>query len=332
MTLAVITDYTFADVEIERTALAAVGCRLEAKRLKERSELISLTRDADVVITQFARIDAEVISAMKQVRVIARYGIGVDNVDLEAARAKGIPVCNVPDYCIDEVADQTLAMALDLTRRISQTSHCIHAGEWRLPVAVEEMRTLRDLSVGIVGFGRIGREVAARFRAFKGRVLVFDPVVAPEAITSLGCVPATLEELWQSSDLISLHCPSTAMTRKLLNAETLRRCRRGVLIVNLSRGDLIDTQALVAALADGHVGAAALDVCDPEPIPAGHPLLARSNVVLTPHVASVSVQAVHNLRYGVAQIAVRALRGEPFLNIVNGINGVLPPARQQASA
>jgi len=329
MTLAVITDYTFADVELERSALEAVGCRLEAKRLKERSELISLTRDADVVITQFARIDAEVISAMKQVRVIARYGIGVDNVDLEAARAKGIPVCNVPDYCIDEVADQTLAMALDLTRRISQTSQCIHAGEWRLPVASTEMRTLRDMTVGIVGFGRIGREVAARFTAFKGRVLVFDPVVVPEMITALGCVPATLDEIWAASDLITLHCPSTARTRKLVNAETLTRCRPGVLIVNLSRGDLIDTQALVAALTDGQVGAAALDVCDPEPIPAGHPLLTRANVVLTPHVASVSVRAVHNLRSGVAQIAVRALTGEPYLNIVNG---VVPPARRQATA
>jgi len=332
MTLAVITDYTFNDVEIERAALTAVGCRLDARRLKERSDLISLTCDADVVITQFARIDAEVIAAMKQVRVIARYGIGVDNVDLEAARAKGVPVCNVPDYCIDEVADQTLAMALDLTRRITQTSHCIHAGEWRLPVAIEEMRTLRDLSVGIIGFGRIGREVAARMKAFKGRVLVFDPVASAETITALGCVPATLEEIWAASDLISLHCPSTAQTRKILNAGTLAKCRKGVLIVNLSRGDLIDTQALVAALADGHVGAAALDVCDPEPIPAGHPLLAAPNVVLTPHVASVSVRAVHNLRSGVAQIAVRALTGQPFVNVVNAVNGVVPSARKQASA
>jgi len=328
MTLAVITDYTFTEVDIERTAIEAVGCRLEAKRLKERADLIAVTTGADVVITQFAKVDAEVIKAMKHVRVIARYGIGVDNVDLDAARAKGIPVCNVPDYCIDEVADQTLAMSLDLTRRISETSSCIHAGDWRLPVTIQEMRTLRDLTVGIIGFGRIGREVAARFRAFKPRVLIFDPVVPAADITALGYVPATLEEVLKTSDLLSLHCPSTDKTRRIINKTSLALCKPGMLLVNLSRGDLIDTQALVEALQSKHLGAAALDVCDPEPIPKGHTLLSMPNVILTPHVASASVRAVANLRNGVAQIAVRALKGEPFVNIVNGVT---PTVKKQGS-
>ncbi|MBA2479500.1 MAG: C-terminal binding protein [Planctomycetes bacterium] len=327
MPVAAITDYTFADVDLERAALEQAGCRLDARRCTDTAELIDLTAEADVVITQFARLDATVIGAMKRARVIARYGIGVDNVDLDAARAKGIPVCNVPDYCIDEVADHTLAMVLDLTRRVAQTSDGVHAGAWKLPVAIEQMRSLRDLTVGIVGFGRIGREVARRLAAFKPTILIYDPVVRPADISAAGFVPVRREELLQSSDLITLHCPSTASTKRMINADSLAACKRGVLLVNLARGDLIDTAALVEALGSGQVGAAALDVCDPEPIPRDHPLLAMPQVVITPHVASVSPRAVKALRDGVVASALRALRREPQLNIVNGV-----PATAAAAA
>jgi D-3-phosphoglycerate dehydrogenase len=326
MSLVVITDYTFPDTEIERVALEAGGARLRASRCKDRAELIALVGGADAVITQFARIDAEVIAAMDRAKVIARYGIGVDNVDLEAARARGIPVCNVPDYCIDEVADHTLALSLDLTRRISAISAHLRTGTWSLPVELAQMRALSAMTVGVVGFGRIGRAVSARLRACGARVLVSDPVATAEAVAAAGCAAASLDTLLAAADLITLHCPSTPATRRLLDADRLGRCRRGVLVVNAGRGDLVDTPALVAALASGQVGAAALDTCDPEPIPAGHPLLSLPQVIITPHAASCSVRAASALRQGVIAHALRAVRGEPARDVVNGVRSAASAA------
>ena len=150
---------------------------------------IDLVRDADAVITQFAPVNAAVIGAMQKSRVIVRYGIGVDNVDLAAAAAKGIPVCNVPDYCIDEVADHALAMILDLTRNITANAIKVRSGSWGLATPLANIRTLKNMTVGVVGFGRIGREVAARLKAFKCKVLVFDPPVDAAVIRSAGCEP-----------------------------------------------------------------------------------------------------------------------------------------------
>jgi D-3-phosphoglycerate dehydrogenase len=327
MSLVAITDYTFDDVDVERAILAPLGAKLEAQRCKTREELIALTAEADVVITQFAKVDAQVIGAMRKARAIVRYGIGVDNVDLAAARARGIPVCNIPDYCIDEVADHTLAMVLDCCRRVSQTSAVIKAGDWRLPVGIADMRALRDLTVGVVGFGRIGLEVARRLVAFKPRVLVFDPVAKAADIVAAGCAPASLEHLLRESDLVTLHCPSTAETRRMINAGTLATMKPGSLLVNVGRGDLVDPTALVEALRGGRIAGAAVDVWDPEPIPKDHPLLAMPQVAVTPHVASCSVRAVRALREGAANAAARALRREPMINVVNGVATAAAAAR-----
>jgi D-3-phosphoglycerate dehydrogenase len=260
-----------------------------------------------------------VIVAMQRARVIVRYGVGVDNVDLEAARQRGIPVCNVPDYCIDEVADHTLAFILSATRQVVPNLLHIRDGKWGLATPLDQMRTLRDQTVGIVGFGRIGREVAARLAPFKCRRLVFDAFVPADAVRATGCEPVTFDELLTQSEIVTLHCPSTAQTRKLLNADSLSRMKRGAIVTNLARGDLIDTPALVAALQSGQLSAAGIDVCDPEPIPADSPLRSLPNVVAASHIASASSKAVHTLRTTAARIAAMALRGEPLPNVVNGV-------------
>lgn len=319
MSFVAITDYTFPSLELEETIIKAAGAELRSGNSKEVSTLISLVRDADAVITQFAPINAEVIAAMQKARVIVRYGIGVDNVDLEAAKAKGIPVCNVPDYCIDEVADHTLAFILGMTRQVVGNTVLIREGKWGLATPIDQMRNLRDQTVGIVGFGRIGREVAARLAPFKCRRLVYDAFIPPDVIASAGCEAATLEDLIAQSDIVTLHCPSTAQTKKLLNADSIGRMKRGALIVNLARGDLIDTSALVAALQSGQIGGAAIDVCDPEPIPANSPLRTMPNVIAASHIASVSPKAVKTLRETAAKLAVMALRGETLPNVVNGV-------------
>jgi D-3-phosphoglycerate dehydrogenase / 2-oxoglutarate reductase len=314
----VITDYSFPNLEIEEGILVAGGHEVVAwKEKRPAEELVELVRDADAVITQFASVNADVIASMEQAKVIVRYGIGVDNVDLAAARARGIPVCNVPDYCIDEVADHTLAFILASTRQVVTNSNLVHAGKWGLATSLDQMRALRDLTIGVVGFGRIGREVAARLKAFKCRVLVHDPVVVDSTIIQAGCVPVSLSQLLADADVITLHCPSTANTRGLINRTSLATTKRGVILINLARGDLVDSPGLTEALQSGQVSNAALDVFAPEPIPADHPILKMENVILASHVASASVPAVRKLRETAAGLALMAMRGEALPNVVN---------------
>jgi D-3-phosphoglycerate dehydrogenase len=320
MPTVLVTDHTFDPLDIEQRILEPLGAILDARQCKTAEQLVPLVGDADAVLTQFSPVSAQVISAMKKVRVIVRYGIGVDNVDLAAARERGIPVCNVPDYCIDEVADHTLAFILAVTRQVVPNCARVRGGPWGLAVPLSEMKTLRDLTVGVVGFGRSGREVVRRLRPFRGVVHVFDPAVNPKEIESAGASAATsLDELLSHSDILTLHCPSTAQTRRMLGAERLAQMKRGSILVNLARGDLVDTSALVAGLQSGHLAAAALDVCDPEPIPPGHPLLQMPNVIVSAHLASTSVRAVRTLRETAAGLVARRLRGETLPNVVNGV-------------
>lgn len=309
----VVTDHTFADLAIERGILEPLGHRVEGFQCKREDELIACSKDADQVITQFAPVTAEVIDRMERARVIVRYGIGVDNVDLAAAAARGIPVCNIPDYCIDEVADHTLALLLALTRRVVTNHRAIAEGGWNLAVPLPAMKALSRMTVGVVGYGRIGRGVCRRLQAFGARVLVYDPLV------DAGEAAVTLDTLLAQSEVVTLHCPSTEDTRQLIGADELAVMPQGALLINASRGDLVDTEALLGALESGHLGGAGLDVCDPEPLPNDHPLRSRHDVVITAHVASASAAAVQALREGAAGIAAKSAAGEALPNVVNGV-------------
>ncbi len=315
----VVTDYTFPDLAMEQAVLADSGCELVGHHCKTEAELIAAVSQADAVITQFARVNANVIAAMSKARAIVRYGIGVDNVDLDAAKAQGIPVSNIPDYCIDEVADHTMAFILGLTRQVVTHTTDIRAGNWRLLAPMPAMRVLREQTVGVVGFGRIGREVVARLLAFKCKVLVFDPVVPAADIAATGAAAASLDEIFAASDILTLHCPSTPATRKLVGAASLAKMKQGAMLVNLARGDLVDTPALVAALQSGQLSAAALDVFDPEPLPADHALRSLPNAIVAPHIASASPTAVRKLREGAASRALAAALGGLPPNVVNGV-------------
>jgi len=313
-----ITDYSFPSLDIEESILRPLGHEIASlKERKPASELATLVADADAVITQFAPVDAHVIASMQRAKVIVRYGIGYDNVDVKAARERGIPVCNIPDYCIDEVADHTLAFILGVTRQVVPNTLHVRDGKWGLATPLDQLRTLRDQTVGIVGFGRIGREVAARLAPFKCRRLVHDTFVPPEVVRNAGCEPVLLDELLSQSDIVTLHCPSTPQTKKLLNEETLGRMKQGSIVVNLGRGDLIDSGSLIAALQSGKIAAAALDVFEQEPLPPENPLRFMPNVITASHIASASPKSVRTLRETAAKIAIMALRGESLPNIVN---------------
>jgi D-3-phosphoglycerate dehydrogenase len=315
----VITDYGFENTDLERDVLEPLGYKLTTLKAGKDRALIDLVWDADAVITQFATVNAEVIEAMEKCRGIVRYGIGVDNVDIAAAAAKGIPVCNVPDYCIDEVADHTLALLLALTRRVVPNHKSVSGGGWGLAGAVDSLKSLKYLTVGLVAFGRIGREVAARLAPFKCRILVFDPAVSPEVLRQAGVEPTGFDDLLAASDVITLHCPTTPKTRGMINAAVFEKMKQGTLLVNASRGELVVTDDLLAALHSGRIAGAALDVTSPEPLPPDHPLRTAENVVISPHVAAYSLKAIHNLRSTAAGIAASVLRGEIPPNIVNGV-------------
>jgi D-3-phosphoglycerate dehydrogenase len=316
----VVTDYTFADLEIEAGILQPLGCEIvAAKRIPPPEELARLVADADHVLTQFAPLDGRIIAAMRKARVIVLYGVGVDNVDLEAARARHVPVCNVPDYCMDEVADHTLALLLATTRQVVANSCRVREGGWGLAGPLTAMKALCELTVGIVGFGRIGREVARRLKGFKCRVIVHDPVVPAADVRAHGCESASLDDLLAQADVLTLHCPSTSQTRRMIRRDTLARMKPGAILINVARGDLVDTAALGESLQRGHLAGAGLDVFDPEPVPRDSPLLQMDNVVFSSHVASASPRAARKLRETAAGIIARSVRGEPLPNVVNGV-------------
>ncbi len=321
MRKAVITDHSFETPDVEQSILEPLGCSVVSQRaFTDQDALIDLVRDADYVITQFAPVNAAVIECMQKCTIIVRYGIGVDNVDVAAAERKGIPVCNVPDYCIDEVADHTIAMILDLTRRITQNALTVRGGGWGLAVEPAEMRALKGQTVGVVAYGRIGREVALRLGAFKCRVVAFDPGVEPARIEADGVEPVSLQRLYAESDIVTLHCPSTEETRSMIASDSIGAMKDGALLINVARGTLVDTADLVAALRSGKLAGAALDVTDPEPIDPGHQLVGMENVLITSHVASVSEPARRTLRTSVANTVAAAMRGEELPNVVNGMS------------
>jgi D-3-phosphoglycerate dehydrogenase len=321
MNKVVVTDYPFESLDVETSILQPLGCELVGRKaIGTAEDLAELVADADHVLTVFAPLTERVIGAMRRVRVIVRYGVGVDNVDLDAARARGIPVCNVPDYCMDEVADHTLALALAVMRQVVANCVRLREGKWGLGIPHERMKALAGLTVGVIGLGRIGREAAARFRAFKSHVLAHDPAMSAAEIQAHGCTPVSLDEILSRSDLLTLHCPATAQTRRLLNRTTIARMKPGAILINVGRGSLVDPEELVEALQSGHLGGAGLDVFDPEPLPADSPLLKMDNVVVSAHLASVSEKAARRLRETAAGIIAHAVRGERLPNIVNGVH------------
>lgn len=319
MARVVVTDYTFDSLEPEREIIEGAGHELVGAKCQTQQELIDLCSDADVVITQFAKVDEVVVEAMRNAKAIVRYGIGYDNVAFAAAAERGIPVCNIPDYCINEVADHTLAFILAATRDVRANNQLIADGNWGLANGVATMVALSDITVGIVGLGRIGQEVAARLKGFKCRIIASDPMVSSARAAEFGCELVSQQDVFVQADILTLHCPSLEATKNMVNAESLATMKPGARLINIGRGDLVDLDALVAALQSGHIMAAGLDVFSTEPLPENHPIRRMSNVMVSSHIASVSPKAIKNLRESVAGIALKAIAAEPLPNIVNGL-------------
>jgi D-3-phosphoglycerate dehydrogenase len=314
----VITDFGDPSYELEDAELRGSGLDYQLVRLNARTadELIPQVRDAHALVVQWATISRPVIEALERCRVISRYGIGVDMVDLEAASEHGIPVCNVPDFCIDEVSTHTLAFVLMLNRHILAHVNHVKSGQWGGVPGGAPAR-LSKQTLGVVGLGKIGREVARKAKALGLRVLAFDPYLSAQQAAALGAEQVSLDELLRRADYVCIHCPLTKETRHLIGAAQLAMMQPSAYLVNMARGPVVDQPALYQALVNGVIAGAAVDVLEQEPPAPEDPLLKLPNLLVTPHSSSASTESVVQLRRDVARNVVQVLRGDPPRAVVN---------------
>jgi D-3-phosphoglycerate dehydrogenase len=292
----------------ERRVLEELGAELVLADCATSAEVSAACAEADGVLANLAPVDAAAITAMRRCRVISRYGVGYDNVDVPSATARGIWVANVPDYCGEDVSDHALALLLAVARRVTARDRAVRAGAWN--AAVGAVRRIEGKTVGLIGFGQVARALARKLAAFRpARILASDPYQDAAAIARGGVVKVATEELLRESDYVSLHAPASGETRHLIDAAALSLMRPEAILVNTSRGPLVDEAALAAALAAGRLGGAGLDVFEREPLPADSPLRGLDGVVLTDHAAWYSVEAMSELKTKAARNIVAVLAG-----------------------
>ena len=303
--------------EADRALLREVGALLRERPCATEQELIDHGRTAAAILTLDEPLSARVIEQLERCRVISRFGIGVDRVDVAAATAAGIVVTNVPDYCLDEASDHALALLLAVERRILALDAAVRAGVWDTAAVAGRVRRLRGRRLGVVGFGRLGRRFAAKAAALGLEVVVHDPFVTDAVILGAGARPLPLSDLLASSDVVSLHVPLTPQTRLLLDRGRLLSMREGAVLLNTSRGGVVDEGALVEVLRAGPLGGAGLDVFASEPLARDHPLLGLENVVVTSHASHYSLESAAEMRHGAFRNVANVLAGRPPLSAVN---------------
>jgi D-3-phosphoglycerate dehydrogenase len=311
----VLTDYVWESLDVERKTLEDLA-DLVALQTKSPDQFLSQARDCDALLNTYAGpITAEVMADMPRCRIIARYGIGVDTIDLDAATQAGIIVTNNPTYCIEEVAEHTMALLLACARKIAAYDRLVRGGRWEVAPG-KPMFRLAGRTLGLIGFGNIARQVALRAAAFGMRICFADPFVSAER-SAVVATKMDFPDLLAESDFVSLHPPLTPQTRKLISDEALSCMKPSAYLINCSRGPIVDTDALLRALDARRIAGCALDTTDPEPLPDPHPLRGRDNVVLTPHVAWYSEQALVGLQAGAPGEVRRVLTGQWPVNVVN---------------
>jgi D-3-phosphoglycerate dehydrogenase len=313
--LVAVADSVFPNLDLAREVVARAGAELRLSPQPTPEAIVATARDAHAVLVTYAKINADMIDQMKKVRIISRFGIGVDNVDLEAATRDGIVVTKVPDYCLDEVSDHAMALLLSVVRKIPSSNARTHSGRWEMP-AVVPIHRLRGTVLGLVGFGRIPQLVAPKAQSFGIKVISHDPYIPAAVMEKAGVRSVEFQELVKTSDYISIHSPLLPETRHLFNAELFKQMKPGAYLVNTARGPIVDEKALAAALDAKQLAGAALDVMEQEP-PVNSPLFGRDNVILTPHTSFYSVESLEDLQTKAAEEVVRVLSGQPPRNPVN---------------
>ena len=307
--LIAVTDSPFPSLDLAKAALARLDPELRMAKSASAEDVLAVARDADAILVTYAKLPGELLRQLTRCKAIGRFGLGVDNIDLPAAAELGITVTYVPDYCMHEVSDHAMALLLALARKIPLSNALVQAGRWEMP-AVVPIHRLAGRVLGLVGFGNIPRALAPKAKAFGIRVVTNDPYVSAQTLAAAGVEGVSFDELLAISDFVSIHAPLLPSTRGLFNAEVLRKMKKGAFLINTARGPLLDEDALVAALDEGHLGGAALDVVAVEPLPKESKLIGRDNVILTPHTAFYSVEALEELQTKCASDVARVLSGE----------------------
>jgi D-3-phosphoglycerate dehydrogenase / 2-oxoglutarate reductase len=308
-TLIAITDSPFPSLDPAKRALARFDPEYRMAKSPSADDILAVARDADAILITYAKLPGELLRQLTRCRAIGRFGLGVDNIDLPAAKALGIAVNYVPDYCLREVSDHAMALVLALARKVTFSNRLVQSGRWELPPIVP-LRRLEGQVLGLVGFGNIPRSLAPKAKAFGLTVLAHDPYVATDTLAAAGVTGVSFDDLLARSDFISVHAPLLPATRGMMNASAFANMKKGAFLINTARGPLVDETALIAALDSGHLGGAALDVVTAEPLAKDSPLLGRDNVVLTPHTAFYSVEALEELQTKCARDVARVLSGE----------------------
>jgi D-3-phosphoglycerate dehydrogenase len=304
-----VTDSPFPSLDPAIAALKRVDPELRMAKSASADDILAVARDADAVLVTYAKLPGELLQELRRCKVISRFGLGVDNIDIPAAARLGITVTYVPDYCLREVSDHAMALLLALARKIPFSNRLVQSGRWEVP-PIGPLRRLEGQVLGLVGFGNIPRALAPKAKAFGLRVITHDPYVSADVAKALGVENMSFEDLLGRSDFVSVHAPLLPATRGLMNAAAFARMKKGAFLMNTARGPLVDETALVAALDSGHLAGAALDVVTVEPLATDSPLLRRDNVILTPHTAFYSVEGLEELQTKCASDVARVLSGE----------------------
>jgi D-3-phosphoglycerate dehydrogenase len=307
--LIAVTDSPFPSLDPAKAALARVDPELRMAKSASAEDILAVARDADAILVTYARLAGDLLRQLTRCKAIGRFGLGVDNIDIPAAAELGITVTYVPDYCMHEVSDHAMALLLALARKIPLSNKLVQAGRWEMP-AVVPIHRLAGRVLGLVGFGNIPRALAPKAKAFGLRVVTHDPYVSQQALAAAGVESVSFDRLLEISDFVSIHAPLVPATRGLFNAGVFGKMKTGALLINTARGPLVDEDALVSALDSGRLGGAALDVVAVEPLPKDSRLIGRDNVILTPHTAFYSVEALNELQTKCAADVARVLSGE----------------------
>jgi D-3-phosphoglycerate dehydrogenase len=310
-----ITDPYHQNFHIEKEILAEINAEVVISHCKTEEDVIKICSNMDGLLVSYVPIGKKVIENLHKCKVIVKYAVGANNIDLGAATQKGIYVANVPNYCIEEVSTHTVALLLNLVRNILVYDKSIKKGAWN-PLIGDPIFRIKNKVLGIIGFGHVGKRVAEKIRPFGLTILIYDPLVNNELISKYGAKKVELKTLLHQSDYISLHCPLNKSTKHLIDFKEIEMMKKGVFLVNTSRGEIINQKALYDALQNGKIARAALDVLEKDP-PSLTDIINTDNIIYTPHVAWNSVEAEIELRKLAAQEVKRVLEGGRPLNLVN---------------